>query len=576
MSVDNPAILAGGEFYATSPPLAQRLLNIVLFITVLLSSIAFIEPSPHDLSMAVLLVICVGARVRFDRKILPLVMLLTLWLVGAFFALIPVVDQKQTVQYVGTSVYLALAAVIFACLFCDGNSVRLLILRRAYVIAALIATAAGYVGFFHMLPGSDIFLTNDRVSATFKDPNVYAPFLIFPLLLLLVGMMTERVRLSGLLVTIVLVGGLLLSFSRGAWAHFAISAAVAVILLIVTAPDPRVRGRIMLFTFGTLVVIALLFSALMSVSSVHDLFIERAKAIQPYDVGPGGRFWEQKLALSVILDHPNGMGPFEFGRIYGTQQHDVYMQGFLVYGWLGGAAYLTMVLVTLAVGLRAAVTWTPWQSYLIAAYACFVGEACEGLIVDTDHWRHFFLLLGMIWGLTTATINFRRSETWNPALARDRGDAASSVNERSGRPHLSDQSAAQYERGKPHQPGKPDAAEHGGGPVILDPSDIHVLLGGHVVGKLFDRGVEELDRQQSEQRADHSDIPGQARRNEQTQKQPRHQQDHFLAQRGLAAKAVAYCPQRIDGRAEKPFHGRSDYAGSDEDEEYALYVVART
>ena len=62
-------------------------------------------------------------------------------------------------------------------------------------------------------------------------------------------------------------------------------------------------------------------------------------------------------------------------------------------------------------------TWTPWQSYLIAAYACFVGEACEGLIVDTDHWRHFFLLLGMIWGLTTATINFRRSETWNPALA---------------------------------------------------------------------------------------------------------------------------------------------------------------
>ena len=416
MSVDNPAILAGGEFYATSPPLAQRLLNIVLFITVLLSSIAFIEPSPHDLSMAVLLVICVGARVRFDRKILPLVMLLTLWLVGAFFALIPVVDQKQTVQYVGTSVYLALAAVIFACLFSDGNSVRLLILRRAYVIAALIATAAGYVGFFHMLPGSDIFLTNDRVSATFKDPNVYAPFLIFPLLLLLVGMMTERVRLSGLLVTIVLVGGLLLSFSRGAWAHFAICAAVAVILLIVTAPDPRVRGRIMLFTFGTLIVIALLFSALMSVSSVHDLFIERAKAIQPYDVGPGGRFWEQKLALSVILDHPNGMGPFEFGRIYGTQQHDVYMQGFLVYGWLGGAAYLTMVLVTLAVGLRAAVTWTPWQSYLIAAYACFVGEACEGLIVDTDHWRHFFLLLGMIWGLTTATINFRRSETWNPAL----------------------------------------------------------------------------------------------------------------------------------------------------------------
>jgi hypothetical protein len=407
--VDSAAAIAGGEFFAAAPALPQRLLNIVLFVTVLSSSIAFIEPSPHDLLMVVLFAICVAARVPFDRKIAPLVLLLTLWLVGAFFALIPVIDQRQAVQYVATSVYLALAAIIFACLYCDGNLVRLLILRRAYIIAALIATAAGYIGFFHLLPGSDIFLANDRVSATFKDPNVYAPFLVFPLLLLLVGMMTERARLSGLVVAMILLGGLFLSFSRGAWVHFAISAAVAVMLLFVAAPDPRVRGRIMLFTVGALVAMTLLFIALLSISSVHDLFIERAKAIQPYDVGPGGRFWEQKIALGVILDHPNGMGPFEFNRIYGTQQHDVYMQGFLVYGWLGGAAYLTIVAVTLAVGLGAAVVRSPWQGYLIAAYATFVGEAFEGFIVDTDHWRHFFLILGVIWGLTAASINLRRA-----------------------------------------------------------------------------------------------------------------------------------------------------------------------
>ena len=138
------------------------------------------------------------------------------------------------------------------------------------------------------------------------------------------------------------------------------------------------------------------------------MFLERAKAIQPYDVGPGGRFWEQRLALSVILEHPNGLGPFEFSRIFGAQQHDVYMQGFLVYGWLGGAAYMTLVVVTLAIGLGAVLVPTPWQNYLIAAYAAFVGEAVEGFIVDTDHWRHFFLLLGLIWGLTAATINFCR------------------------------------------------------------------------------------------------------------------------------------------------------------------------
>ena len=67
---------------AAVPTLPQRLFNLVLFVTVLSSSIAFIEPSPHDFLMVVLLVICVAARVRFDRKIIPLVLLLTLWLVA--------------------------------------------------------------------------------------------------------------------------------------------------------------------------------------------------------------------------------------------------------------------------------------------------------------------------------------------------------------------------------------------------------------------------------------------------------------------------------------------------------------
>jgi len=407
-ALDSPAAFAGGAYGAAALP--QRLLNIVLFVTMVLSSIAFIEPSPHDVLMLLLVLMCVAARVPFDRKIAPLVLLLTIWLVGGCLSLIQVGDQRQTIQYVGTSLYLGLAAVIFACLFGDGNPVLLIILRRAYIIAALITTATGYIGFFHLLPHSDIFLSNDRISATFKDPNVYGPFLILPLLLLLIGLVTHGIRLPSLLIMVFLSGGLLLSFSRGAWAHFAISAAVAIALIFVTAPDPRTRSRILLFSIAAAIAMALLVIALTSIESVRDLLLERAKAIQPYDVGPGGRFWEQKLALSVILDHPYGLGPFEFGRLYGTQQHDVYMQGFLVYGWIGGAAYLALVLITLVIGLAAALIPAPWQAYLIAAYAGFVGEAGEGLIVDTDHWRHFFLLLGLVWGLTVASINLSRRQ----------------------------------------------------------------------------------------------------------------------------------------------------------------------
>src|ERR1700735_1292037 len=109
MDASNPALALGaaddaGPFSA----LAQRLLHVVLFVTVLTSSIAFIEPSPHDALMFVLFAICVGARVPFDRKLVPLVLLLTIWLVGACLTLLQLGDQVKAIQYVGTSIYLAL------------------------------------------------------------------------------------------------------------------------------------------------------------------------------------------------------------------------------------------------------------------------------------------------------------------------------------------------------------------------------------------------------------------------------------------------------------------------------------
>ena len=413
MNTLNPALaISPGQGSSRNSVLAQRLLNIVLFVTVLTSSIAFIEPSPHDGLMMALLVACVAAGVGFDRKLVPLLFLIAAWLIGGFLSLIQVGDNAKDVQYAGTSVYLGIAAVMFACLFSGGDLRRLAVLRRGYILAALIATAAGYIGFFHLLPHSEIFLDNDRVSATFKDPNVYAPFLVFPIVWLMIKILTRGMRLTDIMLLMVLTGGLLLSFSRGAWAHFAISATVGILTVFMVTPDPRMRARIIVISLLTAILAVVLIAALMSIGSVHDMFVERAKAIQPYDVGPGGRFWLQQQALGTILENPDGLGPFEFDRIFGMQQHNVYMQGFLVYGWLGGAAYLTLVAVTLMLGLLTVPIAAPWQYYLITAYAVFVGEAVEGMIVDTDHWRHFFLMLGLIWGLGTASINHRRRQAW--------------------------------------------------------------------------------------------------------------------------------------------------------------------
>jgi O-antigen ligase len=409
--MDSPALAPAFEPHpVSSAALAQRLLNFVLFVTVLTSAIAFIEPSPHDGLIFVLLLTCVMARVPFDRKLAPLLLLTVLWLVGGAMSVIQVGDDEKALQYFGTSVYLGIACIMFACLFSEGNMVRLSILRQAYILAAVIATITGYIGFFHLLPFSDLFMFNERVSATFKDPNVYGPFLIYPLLLLMLGMLMHRVTLTGLTTMAFLSGGLLLSFSRGAWFHFGLSAVIAIAVLYVASPNPRMRTRIVVFGMITAIAIALVVLALTSIGSVHDLFVERAKAIQPYDVGPGGRFSLQELALTAILENPNGMGPAQFGIVYGGQQHNVYMECFLVYGWLGGATYLAIVVLTFMIGLRNMLLPAPWQGFLIAAYAAFAGEAVEGMIIDSDHWRHFFLIVGLVWGLSVATINWRRRQ----------------------------------------------------------------------------------------------------------------------------------------------------------------------
>ena len=172
--------------------------------------------------------------------------------------------------------------------------------------------------------------------------------------------------------------------------------------------DLAPRFRIFGLSAASVVSVAALLAILLSFNSIGGMFVERAQLIQNYDVGSGGRFRLQELALEALLKFPNGMGPFEFARVHGLQQHNVYLQAFMVYGWIGGMAYILLLAATFWVAMRSVFVRTPWQPYLITALAAFVGEVLEGFVIDTDHWRHFFLLLGMIWGLAAATLNQTR------------------------------------------------------------------------------------------------------------------------------------------------------------------------
>lgn len=387
-----------------SPPLRERILLIVLYVALLISSIAFIEPSPHDAMIGLLAVACLIAGVRFDRLVALLLLLLVFWNAAGLVALMNALGNDKSVQYAVTSVYLAGTAVVYACVFARDSMSRVAAMRAGYVASATLAALLGIMGYFHIGPGSDRFELYGRAMGPFKDPNVYAPYLIWPMLIVMCRSMTERIKLLDLVVLGIMVPGFLLSFSRGAWAHLAASGLIMMALLMLTAPTPRARMRLTVFAFAGVFVLAVGLVALMSIDSVREMFLQRAQAVQSYDVGQGGRFQLQEYALSSLLDYPLGMGPHEFARIYGLQQHNVYLQAFVVYGWIGGISYILLIVATLLVGLRAVMVRAPWQNALIVSFATFVGLAGEGAIIDTDHWRHFFLLLGLVWGLAAATI----------------------------------------------------------------------------------------------------------------------------------------------------------------------------
>lgn len=392
---------------ATAVPFRERLLLIVLYITVLASSVAVIEPSPHDALMGVLAVTCVVAGVRFHRKLTLLFLLLLIWNVSGLMSLLNVVGEEKTTTFAITSLYLAVAALIWACLFAENTMMRLAALRNAYILTAVIGALAGVSGYLRAFPHAfEMFAHDGRALGMFKDPNVYAPFLIWPTLIVVERMLARRITVGDILVSGILLLALLLAFSRGAWFHFAVSGLVLVALCFTTAPTMKARLRIFHLTIISVAAMAALVVVLLSIPSIGSMFTERAQLIQSYDVGEGGRFRLQELALGAVLQYPNGMGPFGFASTQTNQQHNVYLQGFLVYGWAGGMAYIVLVCSTLLVGFRTAFVRTPWQPYAIVTFAVFVGEVAEGFIIDSDHWRHFFLLLGLSWGLMVATVKY--------------------------------------------------------------------------------------------------------------------------------------------------------------------------
>lgn len=378
------------------------------------SSIVFSEPAIADLMMlVVMLLVPVLGAVHLGPVT---AMNLAIWLIlGALgLAAAPFATTFQTaVSHQFVTLFLAIGACVIAAYITADPLPRFRLVMICYVAGCLLASVAGIIGYFEILPGTyDLFTNYGRARGTFKDPNVLGAA-IAPALTFTVWCVLRSPPLRALIAgatAAVLAIALLLSFSRGAWISTIISTAITAWFALVTSRKQQDFTRYAVVTGVGAFVLMLALGAVLQSDKVSDLFAQRANLDQSYDQGPEGRFGGQQKAIALTLDHPFGIGTHTFRDTYHHEEpHNVYLSQFLNAGWLGGLLYVLSVATTIFIGFRGALRDTPLQGPFILASSCFAAIAFEGFIIDSDHWRHFFFLMALVWGLADAARSIPRA-----------------------------------------------------------------------------------------------------------------------------------------------------------------------
>lgn len=385
-------------------------------------AIVYIEPSPYEFATLAAMVVFFATGLRMRLAFVPLLMLLFLINIGYTICAIHLMDKTPIVNWIMTSWYMAVTVIFFALVFSEDTEARLDLMRRGLIVGAVVASVAGVAGYFHLVPGEhDVLTLYGRARGTFKDPNVLSAFLILPALFVLQSVVSDRfgkaVRSAIALGIISL--ALLLAFSRAAWGQFVLTSAAMLVLMFLTSPSRKQRSRLVVTAAIAAAAIALLLAILLSLDSVESLFKERASFDQSYDEGRFGRFGRHILGFQMALDLPLGIGPLQFTRFFPEDTHNSYLNAFMSGGWISGICYPVLIFITVILGFRYIFVRVPWQRAYLAVFTAFLGTVGESFVIDTDHWRHFWLMLGMMWGMFAATHQYMASDR-QPSLRQAR------------------------------------------------------------------------------------------------------------------------------------------------------------
>jgi hypothetical protein len=403
-----------------APPAVVTLQRALLWAMGFGGAIVFIEPSPFEIATLTAMVVFFASGLRMRLVFMPLLLMLFLVNLGYTICAAYLLDKAPIVNWILTSWYMAIMAIFVALVMSEDTLARIDLLRRGLIVGALVASLAGILGYLHLIPGAGMFTLYGRAAGTFKDPNVLGAFLVLPALFCLQSVVSDgfsRSLRSAIALGIIALA-VLLAFSRAAWGLLAITSAFMLMLMVLTSQSNKQRSRIVIMALAAVAVVALVIVILLQFDFIADMFKQRASFDQKYDEGRFGRFGRHVLGAQMALDLPFGIGPLQFTRFFPEDTHNSYLNAFMSGGWISGVCYPALVFITALLGFRYIFVRVPWQRAYLAVFAAYLGTVGEAFIIDTDHWRHFWMMLGIMWGMFVATQQYMATAQLRAASAQ--------------------------------------------------------------------------------------------------------------------------------------------------------------
>jgi O-antigen ligase len=391
-----PIVAAFGVGLLGTLALALSRYDAAVALGVLLLAVVRIEPAPSDLVFAVVIAVAlVTGRLFLERVPLSVSVLVAGFLALNLLAATVATDGARAVAYFSITLYLGVFALWFSAYVCSVRRTRLVLL--AYLVGAALSAAVACLALVAPFPGASAFVDGPRAQGLFKDPNVFGPFLVPAVLILMEETVAPRLlrfRLSTkLLLLSLLTVGVVFSFSRAAWLNLAVGMLVLLVVLALRRGGGR---RAMTMLVVSLVAGAALFGVVAATSSAT--FLTERAGLQDYDVQ---RFGTQATGLEIAATHPLGIGPGQFEAVSELSAHSTYVRALAEEGVVGALLIFTLMLLTLGFAARNVVvgvdTYGLGSAALLAAWC---GLLVNSSFVDTLHWRHLWLVAALIWAGT--------------------------------------------------------------------------------------------------------------------------------------------------------------------------------